>query len=117
MSIPIVAAERSRLNAARHFAVRVGDRRRSGVSWRTISKTARIRKIWRSTCRSPRGARLEQVRPHHPSVMDSVIQDAQTMPSDAAADEFVSVLLRPIQGTVPGRMDADGLSVEIEPKR
>ena len=54
--------------------------------------------------------------PNRPSVMDSVIRDTQAVPTDAHADELMVILLQPIQGTAPGRMDADGLGVEIAPK-
>ena len=54
--------------------------------------------------------------PDHPSVMDSVIRDNQAYPTDADAEELVSVLLQPIQGSEPGRLDADGLGVRIGPR-
>ena len=52
----------------------------------------------------------------HPSIMDSVIQDSQAIPSPADIDDLAAIMMQPLEGTAPGRLDADGLGVEIKPR-
>jgi len=54
--------------------------------------------------------------PDKPSIMDSAIQESTVKPTPDDADDLVRVLLMPLQGAAPGRLDADGLGVEIGPR-
>ncbi|NYH24233.1 hypothetical protein [Paraburkholderia bryophila] len=52
--------------------------------------------------------------PNAPSVMDSVIRMEAPYPTAADADSLVTVLTKPIQGMLPGRIDADGRGVRLK---
>lgn len=48
-----------------------------------------------------------------PSIMDSVIWPGLTSPTEADAFALAAVLSQPIRGAVAGRLDGDGMGVEI----
>jgi hypothetical protein len=47
------------------------------------------------------------------SIMDSQIREAALRPTPADADDLIKVLLSPIAGAPAGRLDADGLGVDL----
>jgi hypothetical protein len=55
--------------------------------------------------------------PANPSIMDSIISDEVAVPTNADADDLIAILLQPVNGLPPGRLDADGPGVEIAPKK
>jgi hypothetical protein len=49
-----------------------------------------------------------------PSVMDSVLRVEALYPTPADAESITTILLQPIQGMPPGRLDADGMGVILK---